>query len=74
MRSLLVLPGLLKDALCEAQHTKVLIDGFPRVFDQLKEFEKQVSTWGLIVCVDTVCVWGGGGVKAVDPVPLTACK
>lgn len=42
-----MLPGLLKDALCEAQHTKVLIDGFPRVFDQLKEFEKQVSIWDM---------------------------
>jgi adenylate kinase family enzyme len=34
--------GLLKEALSDAQHTKVLIDGFPRVLDQLKEFEQEV--------------------------------
>jgi adenylate kinase family enzyme len=36
--------GLLKEALSDAKHTKVLIDGFPRVLDQLKEFEKQVCS------------------------------
>jgi adenylate kinase family enzyme len=36
------MPGLLKAALGDAKHTKVLIDGFPRVLDQLTEFESRV--------------------------------
>jgi hypothetical protein len=40
--SLLHPAGLLKEAVNDAQHTKVLIDGFPRVLDQLKEFEREV--------------------------------
>eukprot|EP00878_Enallax_costatus_P024111 GHUV01025704.1.p1 GENE.GHUV01025704.1~~GHUV01025704.1.p1 ORF type:complete len:118 (+),score=23.45 GHUV01025704.1:185-538(+) len=35
--------GLLKDELSKHEHTKVLIDGFPRVLDQLEEFEQQVT-------------------------------
>jgi adenylate kinase family enzyme len=34
--------GLLKDALSSGEHTKVLVDGFPRVLEQLHEFEQQV--------------------------------
>jgi adenylate kinase family enzyme len=41
---------MLKAALSEAQHTKVLIDGFPRVADQLAEFEAQVRARAC-VCV-----------------------
>jgi adenylate kinase family enzyme len=36
------LAGLLKDALSSGEHTKVLVDGFPRVLEQLHEFEQQV--------------------------------
>lgn len=36
--------GLLKEALSSAEHSKVLIDGFPRVLDQLGEFEQQVGS------------------------------
>ncbi|KAF6259163.1 adenylate kinase-domain-containing protein, partial [Scenedesmus sp. NREL 46B-D3] len=34
--------GLLKEALSSGEHTKVLVDGFPRVLEQLHEFEQQV--------------------------------
>lgn len=53
----MVLPcaGLLKEALSDAQHTKVLIDGFPRVLDQLKEFEHEV-------CFDRLAVGTAVGI------------
>lgn len=41
--ALLYPAGLLKQAVTETQHAKVLIDGFPRVLDQLKDFEQSVG-------------------------------
>lgn len=37
--------GLLRDALSNGAHSKVLIDGFPRVLGQLHEFEQQVRNF-----------------------------
>ncbi|WIA08042.1 hypothetical protein OEZ85_007512 [Tetradesmus obliquus] len=34
--------GLLKGALSSGEHTKVLVDGFPRVLEQLHDFEQEV--------------------------------
>jgi adenylate kinase family enzyme len=50
MAWLLCPAGLLKQAVIETQHTKVLIDGFPRVLDQLKEFEH------LVGCQHNLCL------------------
>jgi adenylate kinase family enzyme len=44
--------GLLKGALSSGEHTKVLVDGFPRVLEQLHDFEQQVreaQTWSCCV-------------------------
>lgn len=48
--ALAVPAGLLKGALSSGEHTKVLVDGFPRVLEQLHDFEqevRQVQAWQL---------------------------